>query len=159
VYFYSKKEREQKEDLETKINKQQGFVTCLLLEVEQLKQIQSKLICDAVKLYKRVRIFAVAVIVAFGFVCYGFYSLPLWASISGLLAFLAFVYYCYTLIKFNKFLDYNVALKKAENYFIIRKYRMNDFNPELINVYEQKLKTETEVLNQLIENHKNKTYL
>ncbi len=159
MYFYSKKEREQKEDLETKINKQQGFVTCLLLEVEQLKQIQSKLICDAVKLYKRVRIFAVAVIVAFGFVCYGFYSLPLWASISGLLAFLAFVYYCYTLIKFNKFLDYNVALKKAENYFIIRKYRMNDFNPELINVYEQKLKTETEVLNQLIENHKNKTYL
>jgi Ca2+/Na+ antiporter len=144
LFFRYRKNKAQKEDLETKIDKQQGFVTYLLLEFEHLKQIQDKLICDAVKLYKRVRIFAVTAVVAFGFVCYGFYSLPFWASITGLLAFLAFVYYCYTLIEFNKFLDYNIALKKVENYFIIRQYRKNDF-VSLINYFV--INAITEVVN------------
>lgn len=157
-YFKFEENKKRKEDAEAEIKKQQGFVTYLLLKLEQLKQMQSKLICDAVKLYKRIRILAVSIVVAFGLVCYGFYSLPIWASISGLLAFLAFVYYCYTLIEFNKFLDYNIALKKIENHFIDRKYRKNGFNPELISIYENKLKTETDVLSQLMESHKNKKY-
>jgi uncharacterized membrane protein len=159
LFFKSKKVKEQKEGLEAQIKKQQNFVTYILIEIAKLKQLQNDLIEQAISLYRTLRIVSVFLILATGLVCYGFYSLPFWAAITGLLGFLTIAYYTYTFIKFNKFQEFNTTFEMLENYFIVRKYKKNDFNPELISVYENKLKTETEVLNQLIENHKNKTFL
>ena len=102
---------------------------------------------------------SICFIVGFCLVFCGFHVLPLWAAISGLLAFLATAYYTFTFIAYNKFQDFNTSLEILESYFINKEFKRHNFDPELIPIYEDKLKKETEVLNLLIENKKNKTIL
>ena len=156
-FFYkNEKLTKYKCDLGDRINEKEKIVSYLIIELEKLKNMKSKLIEDAIKFYKLVKCLSVFILLVLGTSIFLLTQANLIESVMVIITCISTIYYTVHIVVKNSVGNFDETLAVLQNYFIERQYRKHGFEPMLIEVFENRLENERRELNELrVQQHNN----
>lgn len=155
VKNYGDSYKEKADALRLRIEEKESLVNWLKEQLECAKQINGFVLCKANRIFMAVKITAVIFLIGGCVIIHSVFNMNFWELFFGVFSTLGIAFNIIYIVVKNEFGNLNDFLRMMKQLFIEQGYRINNFEPVVIEVIEERLRFEMIALEELKRQQRN----